>query len=422
MTYLRFVREGLGRRSSPCRHCPRTRTCSSLGRMGNPVIVDAVRTPLGKRNGGLAGVHPGELLGFVQREVLARAGVDPAARRAGGRRLRHPGRRAVQRHGPPRLAARRAALADRRDHDRRPVRLGAAGHPPDQRPRSRAGTIDVGIACGVESMSPRPARAPTWRRAGDPRPDVVDIDMPNQFEAADRIAAQPRAHPRRPRRLRPAVAAQGAAGLGRGPLRPRDLRRSRRRCWTRSASRPARRASSPATRDCATPRSRGWPSLQAGARGRPAHRRHLVADLRRRRRGAADGRGPRPRPRPAARGPASSPRPWSARTRTTTSTARSQATDAAARAHRDGHRRHRPVRGQRGVRRRSRCRGPQVHGADPERSTSTAAPSPSATRSARPAPGCSPPRCTSSSARDGYALITMCAGGAMATGTIIERL
>ena len=34
--------------------------------MGNPVIIDAVRTPLGKRNGGLAGVHPGELLGFVQ--------------------------------------------------------------------------------------------------------------------------------------------------------------------------------------------------------------------------------------------------------------------------------------------------------------------------------------------------------------------
>ena len=44
--------------------------------MGTPVIVDAVRTPLGKRKGGLAGVHPGELLGFVQTEVLKRAGVD----------------------------------------------------------------------------------------------------------------------------------------------------------------------------------------------------------------------------------------------------------------------------------------------------------------------------------------------------------
>ncbi|MBU2111715.1 MAG: steroid 3-ketoacyl-CoA thiolase, partial [Actinobacteria bacterium] len=45
--------------------------------MGTPVIIDAVRTPLGKRKGWLAGVHPAQLLGFVQREVLSRAGVDP---------------------------------------------------------------------------------------------------------------------------------------------------------------------------------------------------------------------------------------------------------------------------------------------------------------------------------------------------------
>ena len=42
--------------------------------MGTPVIIDAVRTPLGKRKGWLAGVHPAQLLGFVQREVLSRAG------------------------------------------------------------------------------------------------------------------------------------------------------------------------------------------------------------------------------------------------------------------------------------------------------------------------------------------------------------
>ena len=45
--------------------------------MGTPVIVDAVRTPLGKRKGWLAGVHPAVLLGFAQTEVLERAGVDP---------------------------------------------------------------------------------------------------------------------------------------------------------------------------------------------------------------------------------------------------------------------------------------------------------------------------------------------------------
>jgi acetyl-CoA C-acetyltransferase len=42
-------------------------------------IVDAVRTPVGKRNGGLAGVHPADLGAHVIRAVVERTGVDPAA-------------------------------------------------------------------------------------------------------------------------------------------------------------------------------------------------------------------------------------------------------------------------------------------------------------------------------------------------------
>ena len=42
------------------------------------VIVDAVRTAFGKRNGGFAGIHSIDLLGAVQRAVLERWGVDPA--------------------------------------------------------------------------------------------------------------------------------------------------------------------------------------------------------------------------------------------------------------------------------------------------------------------------------------------------------
>ncbi|MFL6156806.1 MAG: steroid 3-ketoacyl-CoA thiolase, partial [Marmoricola sp.] len=45
--------------------------------MGNPVIVEAVRTPLGKRRGWLAGLHAAELLGASQVEVLKRSGIDP---------------------------------------------------------------------------------------------------------------------------------------------------------------------------------------------------------------------------------------------------------------------------------------------------------------------------------------------------------
>jgi acetyl-CoA C-acetyltransferase len=53
-----------------------------------------------------------------------------------------------------------------------------------------AGTIDVGIACGVESMSRIPLGANVPPGTGDPRPDDWSIDMPNQFEAADRIAGR----------------------------------------------------------------------------------------------------------------------------------------------------------------------------------------------------------------------------------------
>ena len=41
------------------------------------VIIEAVRTPIGKRNGWLAGVHPAIALGHVQRAVIERAGIDP---------------------------------------------------------------------------------------------------------------------------------------------------------------------------------------------------------------------------------------------------------------------------------------------------------------------------------------------------------
>jgi acetyl-CoA C-acetyltransferase len=42
-------------------------------------IVDAVRTPVGKRGGGLAGAHPADLGAHVIRAVLARTGMDPLA-------------------------------------------------------------------------------------------------------------------------------------------------------------------------------------------------------------------------------------------------------------------------------------------------------------------------------------------------------
>ena len=50
-----------------------------MARTQNPVvIIDTLRTPIGKRNGGLSTLHPGELLGIVQKGILDRTGVDPA--------------------------------------------------------------------------------------------------------------------------------------------------------------------------------------------------------------------------------------------------------------------------------------------------------------------------------------------------------
>ena len=42
-------------------------------------IVEAVRSPIGRRKGGLAGIHPADLLGAVQRAAVERSGVDPGA-------------------------------------------------------------------------------------------------------------------------------------------------------------------------------------------------------------------------------------------------------------------------------------------------------------------------------------------------------
>jgi acetyl-CoA acyltransferase len=46
--------------------------------MRDAVIVQAVRTPVGKRNGGLSGVHPVDLSAHVLKALAERAGVDPA--------------------------------------------------------------------------------------------------------------------------------------------------------------------------------------------------------------------------------------------------------------------------------------------------------------------------------------------------------
>ncbi|MFH8465666.1 acetyl-CoA C-acetyltransferase [Streptomyces sp. NPDC017991] len=47
--------------------------------MAEAYIVEAVRTPVGRRKGGLSGIHPADLGAHVLKALVARSGVDPAA-------------------------------------------------------------------------------------------------------------------------------------------------------------------------------------------------------------------------------------------------------------------------------------------------------------------------------------------------------
>ena len=46
--------------------------------MGEAYIIDAVRTPVGRRNGALSGVRADELAAATLSEIINRTGVDPS--------------------------------------------------------------------------------------------------------------------------------------------------------------------------------------------------------------------------------------------------------------------------------------------------------------------------------------------------------
>ena len=95
--------------------------------MPEAYIVDAVRTPVGRRGGGLSTVHPADLGAHVLRRD--RRPQRPRSPRRRGRvlRLRRHHRPAGRRHRPHLLAGRRPARGGPGHHDRPPVRLVAAG-------------------------------------------------------------------------------------------------------------------------------------------------------------------------------------------------------------------------------------------------------------------------------------------------------
>ena len=98
--------------------------------MTNVVIVEAVRTPVGRRGGGLSTVHPADLLATVQKAVVERTGIDPAEiGQVVGGCVSQVGE---QSFNIARTAWLSAGLPQSRagHHRRHPVRLQPAGHQP----------------------------------------------------------------------------------------------------------------------------------------------------------------------------------------------------------------------------------------------------------------------------------------------------
>jgi acetyl-CoA C-acetyltransferase len=155
--------------------------------MGNPVIIEAVRTPIGRRNGWLSGLHATELLAAAQIEVVKRAGIDASLIEQivggcvtqAGEQAGNVARQAWLLAGLPYEAA--ATTVDTQCGSSQQANHMIAGI-------IAADGIDVGIACGVEAMSRIPLGSNIMHGPGAWIADGWPWDSPDQFTGAQRIA------------------------------------------------------------------------------------------------------------------------------------------------------------------------------------------------------------------------------------------
>jgi acetyl-CoA acyltransferase len=159
--------------------------------MAEAVIVEAVRSPVGKRNGGLSGVHAGELSAQVLNGLVERAGIEPGivddviwgcVMQAGEQAL-DIARTAVLAAGWPESVP--GVTVDRQcGSSQQSVHFAAAG--------VIAGHYDVVVAGGVESMSRTPMGS-SLANGGHPYPEAFRnrySQTPNQGIGAEMIADQ----------------------------------------------------------------------------------------------------------------------------------------------------------------------------------------------------------------------------------------
>ena len=155
------------------------------------VIVEAVRTAVGRRNGSLSGVHPVPLLAQVLREVMRRAGLSPdlvedvvcGCVDQVGEQAANVGRNALLTAGFPYTIP--ATTLDRQCGSGQQAVHFAAN-------LVQAGVCDVTIGCGVENMSRVPILSSFQNGPGFPfPPELVErYALTSQGIAAEEIATK----------------------------------------------------------------------------------------------------------------------------------------------------------------------------------------------------------------------------------------
>ena len=159
--------------------------------MGKAVIVEALRTPIGRGRelvGQFNGFHATQLLGLLQQGIVERAGIQSSeVEQVIGGCVTQAGQQASN-------VTRTAWLNTAGDYTTGATTIDTqcgSGQQANNLIHAliEAGTIDVGLACGVELMSRVGLGANVLNGPGSSKPDNFPWDSPNQFEAAERIAS-----------------------------------------------------------------------------------------------------------------------------------------------------------------------------------------------------------------------------------------
>lgn len=159
--------------------------------MSNVVIVDAVRTPIGRRGGGLSTLHPAEALGAVQKALVDRTGIDPALiEQVVGGCVSQVGE---QSFNITRTAWLSAGLPMSSAATTVDTQCGSSQQATNLATSLvGSGVVDVAMACGVEIMSRIPIGINSSKKLGlgvpVPKGYFEQYEFTSQFEGAERIA------------------------------------------------------------------------------------------------------------------------------------------------------------------------------------------------------------------------------------------